>query len=98
MTTTAALQYATGDQIDDLASAYTAFASFLLEERELAPVPPFVHQVSCYLPDKTTLDAFAASLGLPVTRMGSQWRARKTFGPLTYVLWTGEAGNTGGTP
>lgn len=80
---------ATGDQIDALASAYVEFASWLLEERELAPVRVSDHQVTFHLPDLATLEAFAASLGLPVVRKAGQWRAEKRFGDaLTYVLWT----------
>ena len=80
---------ATGDQIDALASAYTAFASWLLEERELAPVRVSDHQVTFHLPDLATLEAFAASLGMPVERKAGQWRAEKPFGKaLTYVIWT----------
>ena len=91
MTTTAPSRYATGDQIDALAKAHAAFASFLLDYRELAPVHPTAQRVYFHLPDKATLERFAASLELPVICTGGQWRAEKPFGPtgeLTYVLWS----------
>ena len=87
--TQAPARYATGDQIDDAASGLVAFASFLLDERELAPIRTAGRLESCHLPDLPTLERFAAHLGMPVTQKAGQWRAVKEFGPaFTYVLWT----------
>ena len=97
-TTTTPSRYATAAQAAKVASSYVAFASWLLDVGTLAPVYPAEHRVYCQVPDKQALEAFAASLGLPVTPLPGQWRAEKTFGPLTYVLWCEAAGDTGGAP
>jgi hypothetical protein len=83
-------RYAKGDQYDQIASGFVAFASVLLEERELMPIRPRDLVITCHVDDLKTLTAFAGTLGMetPVCT-GQQWRSRMQFGPaLSYILWT----------